>query len=37
MAKIPATVDAYGPGSHDWPYWERELHDSMPFLLKALD
>jgi S-formylglutathione hydrolase FrmB len=36
-AKIPATVDAYGPGSHDWPYWERELHDSMPFLLKALD
>ena len=34
--KIPATVDAYGPGSHDWPYWERALHDSLPFLLKAL-
>jgi S-formylglutathione hydrolase FrmB len=36
-AKIPATVKAYGPGSHDWPYWERGLHDSLPLLLKALD
>jgi S-formylglutathione hydrolase FrmB len=33
---IPATVDAYGPGSHTWPYWERELHDSLPMLLGAL-
>ena len=23
---IPATVDAYGPGTHSWPYWERKLH-----------
>jgi len=36
-AKIPATIDAYGPGSHDWPYWQRGLHDSLPLLLKALD
>ena len=35
-AKIPVTVDAYGPGSHDWPYWERGLHRSLPLLLKAL-
>ena len=35
-AKIPATVDAYGPGSHDWPYWERGLHRSLALLLKAL-
>jgi S-formylglutathione hydrolase FrmB len=35
--KIPATIDAYGPGSHDWPYWERALHDSLPLLLKALE
>lgn len=33
---IPVTVDAYGPGSHDWPYWERALHRSFPMLLKAL-
>jgi S-formylglutathione hydrolase FrmB len=34
--KIPATVEAYGPGTHDWPYWQRALHRSMPLLLKAL-
>jgi S-formylglutathione hydrolase FrmB len=34
--KIKATIDAYGPGSHDWPYWERALHRSLPLLLKAL-
>jgi S-formylglutathione hydrolase FrmB len=33
---IPATIDAYGPGSHDWPYWERSLHHAMPLLVKAL-
>ena len=33
---IPATVDAYGPGTHDWPYWERALHRSLPMLLEAL-
>jgi diacylglycerol O-acyltransferase / trehalose O-mycolyltransferase len=27
-----ATFDFYGPGSHDWPYWERELHRAWPML-----
>jgi diacylglycerol O-acyltransferase / trehalose O-mycolyltransferase len=26
----------YGPGTHTWPYWERELHRSLPLLLGAL-
>ncbi len=34
--KIPVTVDAYGNGTHDWPYWQRDLHRSLPFILKAL-
>jgi diacylglycerol O-acyltransferase / trehalose O-mycolyltransferase len=29
-------VDFYGPGTHSWPYWERELHRSLPMLLGAL-
>ena len=33
---IPAQVDAYGPGTHTWPYFERSLHDAMPMLLEAL-
>ena len=33
---IAATVDAYGDGTHTWPYWERGLHDSLPVLLGAL-
>jgi S-formylglutathione hydrolase FrmB len=33
---IPVTVDAYGHGKHDWPYWERALHRSLPMLLEAL-
>jgi diacylglycerol O-acyltransferase / trehalose O-mycolyltransferase len=30
---IPARIDFYGPGTHDWPYWERELHRALPTLL----
>lgn len=26
----------YGPGTHGWDYWERELHASLPMLLTAL-
>jgi diacylglycerol O-acyltransferase/trehalose O-mycolyltransferase len=33
---IPVTVDAYGAGSHTWPYWERALHRSFPMLMDAL-
>jgi S-formylglutathione hydrolase FrmB len=35
-AGIAVTVDAYGAGTHAWPYWERALHRSMPLLLEAL-
>ncbi|MCW6004799.1 esterase family protein [Micromonospora sp. CPCC 205371] len=33
---VRLTTDFYGPGSHSWPYWERELHRSLPLLLRAL-
>ena len=26
----------YGPGTHGWAYWERELHASLPMLLTGL-
>ncbi|HZC25733.1 MAG TPA: alpha/beta hydrolase family protein [Actinopolymorphaceae bacterium] len=29
-------TDFYGPGTHAWAYWERELHRSLPMLLAAL-
>jgi S-formylglutathione hydrolase FrmB len=32
----PVTVDAYGNGTHSWPYWQRDLHRSLAFLIKAL-
>ncbi|HXS44989.1 MAG TPA: alpha/beta hydrolase family protein [Solirubrobacteraceae bacterium] len=35
-AGVPATVDLYGPGTHSWPYWQRELHRSLPLLLRDL-
>ena len=34
---IPVRFDAYDPGTHDWPYWQRELHRSLPLLLAALE
>ncbi|MFW6692320.1 alpha/beta hydrolase [Streptomyces sp. MAR4 CNX-425] len=30
------TTHFYGPGTHRWEYWERELHASLPMLLGAL-
>jgi diacylglycerol O-acyltransferase / trehalose O-mycolyltransferase len=33
---ISVTVDAYSPGTHEWHYWQRELHRSLPLLLGAL-
>jgi diacylglycerol O-acyltransferase / trehalose O-mycolyltransferase len=33
---IPVRFDAYDPGTHDWPYRQRELHRSLPSLLNAL-
>jgi S-formylglutathione hydrolase FrmB len=31
-AGLPVTTNFYGPGSHDWPYWERELRRALPTL-----
>lgn len=39
MTKLGATrleTNFYGPGTHGWGYWERELHASLPMLLQAL-
>jgi diacylglycerol O-acyltransferase / trehalose O-mycolyltransferase / mycolyltransferase Ag85 len=35
QAGIPVTTDFYGPGTHDWPYWERELHRSLKSVLST--
>jgi diacylglycerol O-acyltransferase / trehalose O-mycolyltransferase len=32
---IPVRFNAYDPGIYDWPYWQRELHRSLPLLLNA--
>lgn len=34
-AGVPATLHFYARGTHDWPYWQRELHRSLPLLLGA--
>jgi diacylglycerol O-acyltransferase / trehalose O-mycolyltransferase len=34
--KIPAQLDFYGPGTHSWPYWQRDLHHAWPLLQHAL-
>lgn len=36
LAQLDATVDAYGPGTHSWTYWDRELKQSLTFLLSKL-
>ncbi|HEY7592917.1 MAG TPA: alpha/beta hydrolase family protein [Actinophytocola sp.] len=33
---VRVTTDFYGPGRHAWPYWERELHRSLPMLARAI-
>jgi diacylglycerol O-acyltransferase / trehalose O-mycolyltransferase / mycolyltransferase Ag85 len=33
---IPAHYDFYGPGTHNWPYWQRDLHRAWPLLRQAL-
>ncbi len=27
--------DDYGPGTHSWPYWQRDLRETLPLMLKA--
>jgi S-formylglutathione hydrolase FrmB len=26
----------YGPGTHSWPYWQRDLSEALPFLVSTL-
>ena len=33
--RVRARTDLYGPGTHTWPYWQRELHRALPTLLGA--
>jgi len=30
---IPAYFNDYGPGTHEWPYWERDLQWSIPKIM----
>jgi diacylglycerol O-acyltransferase/trehalose O-mycolyltransferase len=32
QAGVPVRAHFYGPGNHDWPYWERELRRALPTL-----
>ena len=34
--KIPAQLDFYAPGTHSWPYRQRDLHHAWPLLQHAL-
>jgi diacylglycerol O-acyltransferase / trehalose O-mycolyltransferase len=36
QAGLNLRTDFYGPGTHTWPYWQRELHRALPMLLAAL-
>lgn len=36
QAYVPVTTDFYGPGTHSWLYWQRDLHQSFPMLMKAI-
>jgi S-formylglutathione hydrolase FrmB len=33
---IPHIWDDYGPGTHSWPYWQRDLRQALPSMLAAL-
>ena len=32
---IPHVWDDYGPGGHDWPYWNRDLSLTLPIFMSA--
>ncbi|MFA5786126.1 MAG: alpha/beta hydrolase family protein [Actinomycetota bacterium] len=32
---LPHVWDDYGPGTHTWPYWVRDLKQTLPDLMKA--
>jgi S-formylglutathione hydrolase FrmB len=33
---IPVTAHLYGPGTHSWPYWNREMKTAWPLLMAAI-
>ena len=33
---IRHTWDDYGAGTHDWPYWRRDLRETLPDLQRVL-
>jgi S-formylglutathione hydrolase FrmB len=33
---IPHIWDDYGPGTHTWPYWRRDLRQALPSILSTL-
>jgi S-formylglutathione hydrolase FrmB len=33
---IRHTWDDYGPGTHDWPYWRRDLRETLPDIERVL-
>jgi S-formylglutathione hydrolase FrmB len=33
---LPHVWDDYGPGAHDWPYWQRDLRETLPSIMTAL-
>ena len=32
---IPHVCDDYGPGGHTWPYWQRDLRETLPRLMRT--
>jgi diacylglycerol O-acyltransferase/trehalose O-mycolyltransferase len=34
--RVPVHADFYGPGTHSWPYWQRELRRALPTLMHDL-
>jgi S-formylglutathione hydrolase FrmB len=32
---IPHTWNDYGPGTHSWPYWQRDLADALPSMMRT--
>ncbi|MFF3611856.1 alpha/beta hydrolase [Streptomyces sp. NPDC002580] len=33
---VAVTTHLYGPGTHSWPYWQRELHSIWPTIMTSL-
>jgi S-formylglutathione hydrolase FrmB len=36
-AGVEVTTHFYTPGTHSWPYWQRELHSIWPTMMNELD